>query len=42
MCSEDKEMIANGRMKCSAKNRVKVGSLIAKPPHNQVVSDVPR
>lgn len=42
MCSEDKEMIANGRMKWSAKNRVRVGSLIANPPHSQVVRDVPR
>lgn len=42
MCSEDNEMIANGKIKCSAKNRVRVGSLIANPPHNQVVSDVPK
>lgn len=39
---EDKEMIANGRMKCRAKKRVNVGSLIAKPPHSQVVRVVPR
>lgn len=29
-------------MKCSAKNRVSVGSLIANPPHNHVVMVVPR
>lgn len=42
ICSDDIEMIANGRMKCSAKNRVRVGSLIANPPHNQVVKVVPK
>lgn len=42
MCNDDKEIIANGKMKCNAKNRVRVGSLIAKPPHNQVVSVVPK
>lgn len=41
-CNEDSEMIANGKIKCSAKNRVRVGSLIANPPQSQVVSDVPR
>lgn len=35
-------MIPNGRIKCSAKNRVSVGSLIAKPPHSHVVIVVPR
>lgn len=42
MCNDDREIIANGRMKCSAKNRVRVGSLIANPPHNQVVMVAPR
>lgn len=41
-CSDENEIIPNGRMKCSAKNRVKVGSLMAKPPHSQVVIVVPR
>lgn len=31
----------NGRMKCRAKNRVKVGSLIENPPQSQLVSSVP-
>lgn len=34
-------MMANGRMKWMAKNRVRVGSLIEKPPHNHVVKIVP-
>lgn len=42
MCSEERAIITNGRMKCRAKNRVSVGSLMAKPPHSQVVSDVPK
>lgn len=29
-------------MKWRAKNRVSVGSLIANPPHSQVVSDTPK
>jgi len=29
-------------MKCKAKNRVSVGSLIANPPHSQVVIVPPR
>lgn len=41
-CSDDSEIIPNGRIKCSAKNRVRVGSLIANPPHSQVVMVVPR
>lgn len=39
---EESEIIPNGRIKCSAKNRVRVGSLIANPPHNQVVMVLPR
>lgn len=31
----------NGRMKCKAKNRVSVGSLMEKPPQSQLVSIVP-
>lgn len=42
MWIEDIEMMANGRIKCRAKKRVSVGSLIAKPPHSHVVRVVPR
>lgn len=36
------EIIANGRMKCKAKNRVRVGSLMENPPQSQVVNVFPR
>lgn len=42
MWIEDIEMMVNGRMKWRAKNRVSVGSLIAKPPHSHVVRVVPK
>lgn len=41
-CKDDREIIPNGRMKCNAKNRVRVGSLIANPPQSQVVIVFPR
>lgn len=41
MWIEDIEIIVNGRIKWRAKNRVRVGSLIEKPPQSQVVSVVP-
>lgn len=42
MWIEDSEMIINGRIKCRAKNRVRVGLSIENPPHNHVVKMVPR
>lgn len=42
MWTDDNEIIVNGRMKWRAKKRVSVGSLIEKPPHSQVVREVPR
>lgn len=42
ICTEDSEMMINGRIKCRAKNRVRVGSLIENPPQSHVVSVIPR
>lgn len=42
ICREDNEIMTNGRIKCRAKNRVRVGSLIENPPQNQVVSIFPK
>lgn len=39
---DDNEMMANGRIKWRAKNRVRVGSLIENPPQSQVVRVEPR
>lgn len=33
--------MVNGRMKCKAKKRVRVGSLIENPPQSQLVNSVP-
>lgn len=42
MCTEDSEIMMKGRIKCRAKNRVRVGSLIENPPQSQVVRLFPR
>lgn len=42
MWIEEVEMIVNGRIKCRAKNRVRVGSLIENPPQSHVVRVFPR